>query len=218
MLFLELAASVLADEVILLALPLKRRCRRDLREADMSDRVLDHLILQVDFILAHREVRLHELNDPVVDPLGNRFLVDRVQREFHLVMRLEVHQDGDNVQVVTQDQLLDVPVRRCREFQTDPGNARLKVESRLSSRRRYSWLGLDSVPELLHEKFQARSPNCAQLVEHLCELLQTLLPVFMPLHLFNLELLDLVFDCRKLGVDPAGETVDVRHDGTSSNS
>jgi hypothetical protein len=58
-------------------------------------------------------------------------------------------------------------------------------------------------------KFQARSPNRAQLVEHLCELLQTLLPVFMPLHLFNLELLDLVFDCRKLGVDPAGETVDV---------
>src|SRR5207244_11787363 len=85
--FLEVAACLLADEVEFLALPLESRRRRGLREADVSDGVLDHLVFKVDFILAHREVGTHKIYDPVVNPPADLLLIDGVQGEFHLVMR-----------------------------------------------------------------------------------------------------------------------------------
>jgi hypothetical protein len=79
----------------------------------MSDGILDHLILQGDLVFAHREVRLQELRDPVVDPLRGDFLIRQVQGEFHLVMWFETHQDREDLQVVPRDYLMDVPVP-CR--------------------------------------------------------------------------------------------------------
>src|SRR5262249_28794995 len=90
--------------------------------------------------------------------------------------------------------------------------ARLKVEGRLSGRWQDPRRRLDPALELLGQEFQARPQDVAQLVEHLAELLQTLLPLFMRLRLLDLELLDLLLDGRELGVDSAGETVDVWHD------
>src|SRR6516225_1429057 len=76
LLLLKLLACLLADEVELLAPPLDGRRCRNLGKADVGDGVLDHLILQVDFTLAHREVCLHEIHDSVIHPLRDGLLVD----------------------------------------------------------------------------------------------------------------------------------------------
>ena len=96
------------------------------------------------------------------------------------------------------------------------GQARLKVEGHLAGRWHDSRGRLDPALELFDQEFQARLPDVAQLVEHFPELLEAFLPLFMLLYLLDLEVLDLLRDPRKLGVDSAGETVDVWHDPTSS--
>src|SRR5262249_7250229 len=192
----ELTAGLFANEVVGLALPLEGGAGGEVREPDLRDRVLDHVIFQVYLAIPQGEVRPHEVQDPIVDPLRDGFLVDLVQGELQLGVRLEPQEDRDNIQVVAQDQLPDVPVRRCGELEADARQSRLKLEGRLSGRGHDPRRRLDVVPELLDQDLQARPPEVAQLVEDLAELLQALLAPAVVLQAFCPELVHLLRDGR----------------------
>src|SRR5262249_38150673 len=127
----ELPARLLPDEVVLLALPLEGCPRREVREADVGHRVLHHEFLRVEFILGHRQVGPHEIDDAVIDPPRGGYLIDRPEGEFQLRVWLVAEVDRDDLQVVAQDHLADVAVCRGGELEADPAQARLELEGPL---------------------------------------------------------------------------------------
>src|SRR6516225_8762844 len=97
----------------------------DVTCAPNSATLLHHMFLRVEFVLGHRQVGPHEIDDAVIDPPRGGCLIDCVEGEFQLCVRLVAEIDRDDLQVVAQDNFADVAVRRGGELEADSAKFRL---------------------------------------------------------------------------------------------
>jgi hypothetical protein len=142
-LLFERAARFFTNEVVRFSSRFQLRAGRELRESHVGDGVFDHMLLQVVLILVQREVGLHELHQAIINPLGNFFVVDGIQRQNQLGIVLVLHEDRHDLQIVVENNLLNFLICRGRKAQLNVRKFGLKFKRR----RVFEW-NEDNVPRM----------------------------------------------------------------------
>ncbi|MGH7192137.1 MAG: hypothetical protein ACREJM_01230 [Candidatus Saccharimonadales bacterium] len=79
----------------------------------------------------HRHITAHEAHDAAVHPFAQGLRVDVFQRKPQLAVRLELHEDGHDVHVVLEHDVLHGLISGHGEAKHDVGQFRLDLEGRL---------------------------------------------------------------------------------------
>src|SRR4051794_31697559 len=115
----KLTARLFADEIVSLAFPFERRSGRELGKPYVRNRIYNHVVLQIPLVFVQRQIRLHEVDQPVIDPVGNGLSVDRVEWPLGLLVRVELHEYGKNLQIVVEYQLAYLAIGGRGQTQSD---------------------------------------------------------------------------------------------------
>lgn len=116
-------------------------------------------------------------------------------------MRVKLHQNRDDLQVIVQDQLANVVIRRALEAHANPGHLRVKLEQELTRRLGQRRCRPDLVAESLDQQVQTRLEDVAQRIELHAKLCKPLFPLFVLVRFHLVEVPALCFHRRECAVD-----------------
>ena len=97
---------------------------------------------------------------------------------------------GNDLQVVTEDQIPHIRIRRNGETQVNASQVRLKCKTGTSPAGFDVWFQVDALAEFFCQGVKPRSPDLLQLFEKLAKFLQPLLATLKLFDMLGLNLLD----------------------------
>ena len=126
-------------------------------------------------------------------------------------MALVLHQDRHDLQIVIENDLLNLFVRRGGEAQLNVSQVRLKLIRRRALGRLRRGSHFDTVAKALGKGLQPRPPDIAKVIQRLFKLCQPILAIAIRIDLLRLVLLNPLFDGGKFFVDAAEQFFNFGH-------